>query len=69
MTNKPKRTFADQDVQRIADIWRRIGAFQTLKESALPPTAKGAWIFEAADRELQKLYAELEAFFAETEAP
>lgn len=64
-----KRVLSPEDFETIDAIWMRIGALQRLKENALPPTAHGAWIYEAADHEIHRLIEELDLLFNTTRPP
>lgn len=69
MPNQPKRNLTSRDIQKIADLWRRYQSLRSLRKSALASTAKGAWIKEAAQIQMDLIASELESLFEETFAP
>lgn len=66
MTNPNRRYLTDADLEKIADLWRRYRSLKTLRDTALPPTAEGAWIHEAAEIHMGLIAEELEGLFLET---
>lgn len=69
MTDRQKRSLTDRDIQRISELWRSYQALRKLREHALPSTAKGAWIAEAATLQMELIARDLESLFEETYSP
>lgn len=63
---KQRRELTDLDYEKISELWRRNQALRQLRDHSLPSTAKGAWIRDAVELQMELIAQELEALFAST---
>lgn len=69
MSKRNYRNLTEQDYARIDELWRTYRALKKLRDHSLPPTAKGAWIYEAASIQMAMVADELETIYQETWDP